>query len=74
MRFSVSLNELDAASRRLAVHAAERADAWVRPAAQRVVVSEDRAPADLGADAWPGAMPAEMPGAAAQYALRSSPL
>jgi hypothetical protein len=71
MKLSVSFSGFDAASRRLALHTARRAEALVHPAPQRIVVSEDRAPPDLGAEAWPGAMPPEAPGAAARHRVRT---
>jgi hypothetical protein len=74
MKLSVSFSGLDAASRRLALQTARRAEALVHPASHRIVVSEDRAPSDLGADAWPGAMPPETPGAAAAHGVRGTRL
>lgn len=54
MKLSVSLNGFEELSRRLALGAARRADALVRAAPARIVISEERAPAGLGAEAWPG--------------------
>jgi len=54
MKLSASLSSFDALSRRLALRAAARADALVRPAPARTVKSEVLALHSLGADAWPG--------------------
>jgi hypothetical protein len=57
MKLSVSFSGFDTLSRRLALNAARRADALVRATPDRVVISEERAPHELGADAWPGPVP-----------------